>query len=69
MSNGCLLEGMAFALERRFEPFLKKEALIPSERVEEFETIAARHGIYFAPLYNAPVEQALAHSGQQVGSN
>ena len=25
----------------------------PQERVDEIETIAARHGIYLAPLYNA----------------
>ncbi|HEY4813887.1 MAG TPA: hypothetical protein VIH58_04375, partial [Chthoniobacterales bacterium] len=34
---------------------------ITQERVEEMETIAARHGIYLAPLYNAdgPVEAGL----------
>ena len=38
--------------------FLANGAGIPNgtrgwERVEEMETIAARHGIYLAPLYNA----------------
>ena len=59
--HGCLLEGMALALERRFEPFSQGRGFITPERVEEMETIAARHGIYLAPLYNAdgPVEEAL----------
>jgi fatty aldehyde-generating acyl-ACP reductase len=51
--HGCLLEGMALALEGRFEPFSQGRGFITPERVEEMETIAARHGIYLAPLYNA----------------
>jgi predicted amino acid dehydrogenase len=51
--HGCLLEGMALALERRFEPFSQGRGFITPERVAEMETIAARHGIYLAPLYNA----------------
>jgi len=56
--HGCLLEGMALALEGRFEPFSQGRGFIIPERVDEIETIAARHGIYLAPLYNAdgPVE-------------
>jgi predicted amino acid dehydrogenase len=57
--HGCLLEGMALALEGRFEPFSQGRGSITPERVEEIEAIAARHGIYLAPLYNAdgPVEE------------
>jgi predicted amino acid dehydrogenase len=51
--HGCLLEGMALALERRFEPFSQSRGLITPQRVAEMATIAARHGIYLAPLYNA----------------
>jgi fatty aldehyde-generating acyl-ACP reductase len=51
--HGCLLEGMALALERRFEPFSQGRGFITQERVEEIEIVAARHGIYLAPLYNA----------------
>ncbi len=51
--HGCLLEGMTLALERRFEPFSQGRGFITPERVEEIETIAARHGIFLAPLYNA----------------
>jgi len=56
--HGCLLEGMALALEGRFESFSQGRGFITPERVVEMETIAARHGIYLAPLYNAdgPVE-------------
>jgi predicted amino acid dehydrogenase len=59
--HGCLLEGMALALEARFEPFSQGRGFITPERVEEIDTIAARHGIYLAPLYNAdgPVEDAI----------
>src|ERR1700676_843502 len=59
--HGCLLEGMALALEGRFEPFSQGRGFITQERVEEIETIAARHGIHLAPLYNAegPLEDAL----------
>jgi fatty aldehyde-generating acyl-ACP reductase len=51
--HGCLLEGMALALEGRFEPFSQGRGLITQARVTEIETIAARHGICLAPLYNA----------------
>ena len=56
--HGCLLEGMALALERRFEPFSRGRGAITPARVEEMEAIAAHHGIYLAPLYNAdgPIE-------------
>ena len=59
--HGCLLEGMALALEGRFEPFSRGRGLITRERVEEIERIAARHGIHLAPLYNAkgPLETSL----------
>jgi fatty aldehyde-generating acyl-ACP reductase len=59
--HGCLLEGMALALDGRFEPFSQGRGLITQERVEAIETVAARHGIYLAPLYNAegPLADAL----------
>jgi fatty aldehyde-generating acyl-ACP reductase len=59
--HGCLLEGMALALERRFEPFSQGRGFITPERVAEIEAIAARHGIYLAPLYNGdgPVQDDL----------
>jgi fatty aldehyde-generating acyl-ACP reductase len=59
--HGCLLEGMALALERRCEPFSQGRGFITPERVDEMETLAARHGIYLAPLYNAdgPLEDAI----------
>jgi predicted amino acid dehydrogenase len=53
VAHGCLLEGMALALARRFEPFSQGRGLITRERVEEIETIAALHGIHLAPLFNA----------------
>jgi fatty aldehyde-generating acyl-ACP reductase len=59
--HGCLLEGMALALERRFEPFSQGRGFITPERVAEIETISARHGIFLAPLYNAdgPIEEGV----------
>jgi hypothetical protein len=44
---------MALALEGRFETFSRGRGFITQERVEEIKAIAARHGIYLAPLYNA----------------
>jgi predicted amino acid dehydrogenase len=59
--HGCLLEGMALALEGRFEPFSQGRGFITPERVEEIEAIATRHGIFLAPLHNAdgPVEEGV----------
>jgi predicted amino acid dehydrogenase len=59
--HACLLEGMALAMEGRFEPFSQGRGFIVPERVEEMEAVAARHGIYLAPLYNAdgPVEDRM----------
>ena len=53
VAHGCLLEGMALALERRFEPFSQGRGFITPERVKAIETIAAGHGIHLAPLHNA----------------
>jgi hypothetical protein len=65
--HGCLLEGMALALERRFEPFSQGRGYITPKRVEEMEAIAARHGVYLAPLYNAegPVENPVLPQGAE----
>ncbi len=51
--HGCLLEGMALALERRFEPFSQGRGNITPQRIDEIARIATRHGIRLAPLYNA----------------
>jgi fatty aldehyde-generating acyl-ACP reductase len=51
--HGCLLEGMALALEQRFEPFSRGRGRITLTRVDEIRSIAERHGITLAPLYNA----------------
>jgi fatty aldehyde-generating acyl-ACP reductase len=53
VAHGCLLEGIALALEGRFEAFSQGRGFITPKRVEEIEAIAARHGIHLAPLYNA----------------
>ncbi len=58
--HGCLLEGMALALEGRYEPFSQGRGFITPKRVAEIGMIAARHGIFLAPLYNSdgPLEDA-----------
>ena len=63
--HGCLLEGMALALERRFEPFSQGRGHITPKGVGEIEQIAARHGIRLAPLYNSegPLELQIAEPG------
>ncbi len=62
VAHGCLLEGMALALEHRYEPFSQGRGFITQERVAEMETIADRHGIRLAPLHNAegPLDRAQA---------
>ena len=52
VAHGCLLEGIALALEGRFEPFSRGRGGITPNHVEEIASIAARHGIVLAPFYN-----------------
>lgn len=52
VAHGCLLEGIALALEGRFEPFSRGRGAITPRLVQEIESIAARHGIYLAPFFN-----------------
>jgi predicted amino acid dehydrogenase len=70
VAHGCLLEGMALALARRFEPFSQGRGLITRERVEEIGTIAALHGIHLAPLFNAegPLEGTHASKPQDTAA-
>jgi fatty aldehyde-generating acyl-ACP reductase len=53
VAHGCLAEGMALALERRFESFSTGRGGVTPERVEEMWGIAERHGIELAPLHDA----------------
>lgn len=53
VAHGCLLEGIALAMERRFEPFSQGRGFITPERVAEIEALATKHGIHLAPFYNA----------------
>lgn len=68
VAHGCLLEGMALALEQRFESFSQGRGLITPERVKTILAIAARHGIHLAPLYNAdgPLETSLAQESRHL---
>jgi fatty aldehyde-generating acyl-ACP reductase len=63
VTHGCLLEGMALALEGRFEPFSHGRGLITQSRVEEIWNVAQKHGITLAPLFNAegPVEERISN--------
>ena len=71
VAHGCLLEGMALALEGRFEPFSRGRGFITPQRVAEMGSIAARHGIHLAPFHNAEgpleprVRTALGSSGER----
>ena len=51
--HGCLLEGMALAMERRFEPFSTGRGLITPQRVAEIWEIAQKHGMGLPPLLNS----------------
>jgi predicted amino acid dehydrogenase len=52
IAHGCLLEGIALAMEGRFEPFSKGRGLITPQRVDEIWQIAQRHGVGLPPLFN-----------------
>lgn len=68
VAHGCLLEGIALALERRFEPFSRGRGLINARRVDEIWSIARKHGITVPPLFNAegPVEARIRGLAQDV---
>jgi predicted amino acid dehydrogenase len=70
VAHGCLLEGMALALERRFESFSRGRGSITRERVNEIETIAARHGFHLAPLFNdgGPLGEELQSQNSNIGT-
>jgi fatty aldehyde-generating acyl-ACP reductase len=53
IAHGCLLEGVALAMEKRFEPFSKGRGLITPRRVDEIWQIAQKHGIGLPPLFNS----------------
>jgi fatty aldehyde-generating acyl-ACP reductase len=63
VAQGCLLEGMALALERRFEPFSRGRGFITPSRVDEIWKIAQRQGIALPPLFNStgPVEEQISN--------
>jgi fatty aldehyde-generating acyl-ACP reductase len=68
VAHGCLLEGMALAMERRFEPFSRGRGLITPSRVDEIWRIAQRHGIALPPLFSAagPVEERISNLSSEV---
>ena len=51
--HGCLLEGMALALEGRFQPFSKGRGFITRWQVAQIEEIAARTESIWHRFYNA----------------
>jgi predicted amino acid dehydrogenase len=53
VAHGCLLEGIALALEGRFEPFSRGRGGITPAHAGEIAAIAERHGIRLAPFFNA----------------
>jgi fatty aldehyde-generating acyl-ACP reductase len=52
VAHACLMEGIALALEKRFEPFSQGRGSITPQRVDEIWRIAAEHGIGLPPLFN-----------------
>jgi fatty aldehyde-generating acyl-ACP reductase len=52
VAHGCLLEGIALALEGRAVPFSTGRGNITPERIEEMWGIAGRHGFVLAPFYD-----------------
>jgi fatty aldehyde-generating acyl-ACP reductase len=52
VAHGCLLEAIALALARRFEPYSQGRGWITPERMDELAALAASHGIVPAPLFS-----------------
>ena len=52
VAHACLLEGIALALEKRFEPFSRGRGSITPARVDEIWRIAEGHGIGLPPLFS-----------------
>jgi hypothetical protein len=52
VAHGCLLEGIALALEGRAEAFSTGRGNITPRKIEEMWDIANRHGFVLAPFYN-----------------
>lgn len=50
--QGCLLEGMLLALERRFDSYSRGRGLISTGRIEEIWDLAQKHGFTLAPFFN-----------------
>lgn len=62
VAQGCLLEGMALALEGRFESYSYGRGRITPERIDALYEIARRHGLVLAPLFDSegPVEERIS---------
>jgi fatty aldehyde-generating acyl-ACP reductase len=52
VGHGCMFEGIALAMEHRYEPFSQGRGNITPERIEEIYAIAVRHGLVLAPFFN-----------------
>jgi predicted amino acid dehydrogenase len=68
VAHGCFLEGVALAMEKRFEPFSQGRGLITPQRVEDIWQIAQKHGIGLPPLFNGAgsVEEGMRCLGRGV---
>lgn len=53
VAQGCLLEGVLLAFERRWEPFSRGRGHIVPERVDEIWALAQKHGLDLAPFFNS----------------
>jgi fatty aldehyde-generating acyl-ACP reductase len=52
VGHGCMLEGVALALEGRVEAYSTGRGHITPDRIDEMLEIAERHGMGVAPLFN-----------------
>ena len=52
VGHGCMLEGVALALEGRIEAYSAGRGHITPDRIDEMLEIAERHGMPVAPLFN-----------------
>lgn len=52
IGHGCLLEGALLALERKYENLSTGRGNITLEKIEAIASLAKKHGIELAPLFN-----------------
>jgi fatty aldehyde-generating acyl-ACP reductase len=52
IAHGCMIEAALLAFEGRYEGFSNGRGNITADKIDEMWSLACRHGIQVAPLFN-----------------